>query len=214
MIEGTRAARVQAITVSQATGAAGAPTGAVVNSSALTTGQHEGGFRVLAELPREDTRRAMRNRSVFLVDDDQLLRRSLKLAIDHEQGLEVVGEAATGEEAVDQTRALRPDVVLMDIRMPGGDGIQATQDICADPELASTKVIVLTMFELDEYVYGALRAGASAFLLKDSTPERLVEAIKRVHKGESLGDEPARRALRRSTQGPRCWASPGRAHRT
>src|SRR5699024_7524361 len=139
MIEGTRAARVQAITVSQATGAAGAPTGAVVNSSALTTGQHEGGFRVLAELPREDTRRAMRNRSVFLVDDDQLLRRSLKLAIDHEQGLEVVGEAATGEEAVDQTRALRPDVVLMDIRMPGGDGIQATQDICADPELASTK---------------------------------------------------------------------------
>jgi len=97
-----------------------------------------------------------------------------------------VGEAATGEEAVEQARLLRPDVVLMDIRMPGGNGIDATAEIARDPALEGTRVIVLTMFELDEYVYGALSAGASAFLLKDSTPERLVEAIRRVHAGESL----------------------------
>lgn len=123
---------------------------------------------------------------VLLVDDEPLLRRSLRIAIDHEDGLEAVGEAATGEEAIAQSRALPPDVVLMDIRMPGGNGIEATRAITDDAELQGTKVIVLTMFELDEYVYGALRAGASAFLLKDATPERLVDAIRRVHAGESL----------------------------
>lgn len=123
---------------------------------------------------------------VLLVDDEPLLRRSLRIAIDHEDGLEAVGEAATGEEAIAQSRALSPDVVLMDIRMPGGNGIEATRAITDEPELQGTKVIVLTMFELDEYVYGALRAGASAFLLKDATPERFVDAIRRVHAGESL----------------------------
>lgn len=122
---------------------------------------------------------------VLLVDDEPMLRRSLRIAIDHEDGLEAVGEAATGEEAVTRARTLRPDVVLMDIRMPGGNGIDATQAITDDPGLAGTKIVVLTMFELDEYVYGALRAGASAFLLKDATPERLIEAIRRVHEGES-----------------------------
>lgn len=123
---------------------------------------------------------------VLLVDDDRLLRRSLAIAIDHEDGLEAVGEAGTGTEAVEQARLLRPDVVLMDIRMPGGNGIEATAEIARDPALEGTRVVVLTMFELDEYVYGALRAGASAFLLKDATPERLVDAIRRVHAGESL----------------------------
>lgn len=123
---------------------------------------------------------------VLLVDDEPLLRRSLAIAIDHEPGVHVVGEAETGIDAIEQTRLLRPDVVLMDIRMPEGNGIDATRTITADAGNTGTRVIVLTMFELDEYVYGALAAGASAFLLKDATPERLTDAIRRVHAGESL----------------------------
>ncbi|GAA1532286.1 response regulator transcription factor [Brevibacterium picturae] len=123
---------------------------------------------------------------VLIVDDEPLLRRSLGIAIDHEPGLCLVGEAENGEEGVAGARDLRPDVVLMDIRMPELDGIVATGRIMADPELSATRVVVLTMFELDEYVYGALAAGASAFLLKDATPERLVDAIRRVYTGESL----------------------------
>lgn len=157
-----------------------------LHGGTLTTGASRGRLpraRRAAEGGRMNDAAAIR---VLLVDDDQLLRRSLMIAIDHEDGLDVVGEAATGTDAVAQARALRPDVVLMDIRMPGGNGIEATQAITGDAELTGTKVVVLTMFELDEYVYGALRAGASAFLLKDATPERLVEAIRRVHEGESL----------------------------
>ncbi|SJM49316.1 response regulator transcription factor [Gulosibacter sp. 10] len=123
---------------------------------------------------------------VLLADDEPLLRRSLGIAIDRAQGLRVVGEAEDGADAVAQTRALRPDVVLMDIRMPRLDGIDATGRIASQPALRGTRVIVLTMFELDEYVYGALAAGASAFLLKDTEPERLIDAIRRVHAGESL----------------------------
>lgn len=123
---------------------------------------------------------------VVVADDERLLRHSLRIVIDGVPGLEVVGEAATGKDAVRVTREERPDVVLMDIRMPGGDGIAATRAITADPALAHCRVLVLSMFELDEYVYGALRAGASGFLLKDVHPGALVDAIRRTHGGESL----------------------------
>lgn len=123
---------------------------------------------------------------VLLVDNEPLLRRSLGLAIDHEPGLQVVGEAGNGAEGVAMTRQLRPDIVLMDIRMPELNGIDATRNITASNDLGNTRVIVLTMFEMDEYVYGALAAGASAFLLKDAFPGQLTDAIRRVHAGESL----------------------------
>lgn len=123
---------------------------------------------------------------VLIVDDQALLRRSLQIIINGEPDLEVVGEAGTGREAVDMARETRPDVILMDIRMPDGDGIEATAAITADPDLADTKVLILTTFELDEYVYSALRSGASGFLLKDGTPAQLTEAVRRVRNGETL----------------------------
>jgi DNA-binding NarL/FixJ family response regulator len=123
---------------------------------------------------------------VMLVDDQPLLRRSLAMIIDHAPGLRVVGEAGDGVEAVRLARSERPDVILMDVRMPERDGLTATRQICADPALAATRILVLSMFELDEYVYEALRAGASGFLLKDTRPEDLIAAIRRTHDGESL----------------------------
>lgn len=123
---------------------------------------------------------------VLLVDDEPLLRRSLAIAIAREPDLDVIGEADSGTTAIEEAVRLRPDIVLMDIRMPGGNGIEATQGITKNPENTGTRIIVLTMFELDEYVYGALTAGASAFLLKDATPAQLTDAIRRVHHGESL----------------------------
>ncbi|MET7281653.1 response regulator transcription factor [Kribbella sp. NPDC005582] len=121
---------------------------------------------------------------VLVVDDQPLIRHSLRLIVDSAADLEVVGEAGTGADAVARAVELRPDVVLMDIRMPGGDGIEATRRIAG--ELPATRVVVLSMFELDEYVHAALRAGASGFLLKDAEPDRLVEAVRRTHAGESL----------------------------
>lgn len=123
---------------------------------------------------------------VLVVDDQPLIRHSLRLIIDGVPDLSVIGEAGTGAEAVAQALELAPDVVLMDIRMPGGDGIQATRQIVAEPTLAATRVLVLSMFELDEYVHAALRAGASGFLLKDAEPDRLVDAVRRTYAGESL----------------------------
>ncbi|GAA3809832.1 response regulator transcription factor [Sphaerisporangium flaviroseum] len=123
---------------------------------------------------------------VLVVDDQPLIRHSLRLIIGGAPGLVVAGEADTGEAAVARAGVLRPAVVLMDIRMPGGDGIEATRRITADPALTGTRVLVLSMFELDEYVHAALRAGASGFLLKDAEPGRLAEAIRRTHGGESL----------------------------
>ncbi|MFF5229814.1 response regulator [Dactylosporangium sp. NPDC000521] len=122
----------------------------------------------------------------MLADDQPLLRHSLAMIIDNEAGLRVVAEAGDGAEAVSQARAARPDVILMDVRMPHLDGLQATRRICADPSLAAARVLVLSMFELDEYVYEALHAGASGFLLKDARPAELIEAIRRTHRGESL----------------------------
>lgn len=123
---------------------------------------------------------------VLIADDQPLIRHSLAALISANDDLTVAGEAGTGREAVRLARDLVPDVILMDIRMPDGDGIEATRTITDDPALPHCRVLVLSMFELDEYVYGALRAGASGFLLKDAHPEQLLDAVRRTHAGESL----------------------------
>ncbi|MFT3886899.1 MAG: response regulator transcription factor [Arachnia sp.] len=123
---------------------------------------------------------------VLVADDQPLIRYSLRALVEGEADLELAGEASTAREAVRVAAATRPDVVLMDIRMPDGDGIDATRAILADPASAGCRILVVSMFELDEYVYAALRAGASGFLLKDTEPDRLLEAIRRTHDGESL----------------------------
>jgi DNA-binding NarL/FixJ family response regulator len=123
---------------------------------------------------------------ILLVDDQALVRAGFRMILDAEPGMEVVGEAADGREAVDQVRALRPDVVLMDIRMPELDGLEAARRILQAPEDSAPKILMLTTFDLDEYVYEALRAGASGFLLKDTPPEQLVGAIHVIAQGEAL----------------------------
>ncbi len=123
---------------------------------------------------------------VLLADDQVLLRRSLATLIDQEPELTVVGEAGDGEEAIALARRLRPDVVLMDIRMPGTDGLEATARILADPAARDVRVIVLTTFELDDYVLRALRAGASGFVLKGIEPTDLLSAIRLVAQGDAL----------------------------
>ncbi|MDT7718311.1 MAG: hypothetical protein QOH09_4303 [Pseudonocardiales bacterium] len=122
---------------------------------------------------------------VLIADDQALLRGSLRVLIETEPDLVVVGEAGTGAEAVDLVAARRPDVVLMDVRMPDMDGIEATRRITAAHEDAP-RILVLTTFDLDEYVYSALRAGASGFLLKDTPPAQLLEALRVVASGEAL----------------------------
>ena len=122
---------------------------------------------------------------VLIVDDQALVRVGFRMILQIEPDLHVVGEAADGDQAVAQVAALRPDVVLMDVRMPGVDGIAATRRITADPSCRA-RVVMLTTFDLDEYVYAALQAGASGFLLKDVQPELLVAGIRAVHAGESL----------------------------
>jgi len=123
---------------------------------------------------------------VLLADDQVLIRTGLRGIIESAPDLEVVGEAATGREAVELARSARADVVLMDIRMPEVDGLQATQQISADDDLAGVRVLILTTFELDEYVLRALRAGASGFLGKGATPTELLDAIRTVADGDSL----------------------------
>jgi len=132
---------------------------------------------------------------VVVADDQALVRGSFRLLVDTAPGLSVVGEAATGTEAVAAASQVRPDVVLMDIRMPDLDGIEATRQIAADPMTADVKVLILTTFDIDEYVFGALRAGASGFLLKDTRPAELLDAIRVIAAGESLLAPTATRRL-------------------
>jgi DNA-binding NarL/FixJ family response regulator len=132
---------------------------------------------------------------VLLVDDHALVRAAYQSILGGEDDIDVVGEAFDGRTAVDLAIRDAPDVVLMDIRMPHLDGIQATRRITTSPRLASTRVIVLTTFDLDEYVFGALRAGASAFLLKGVEPVELVHAVRTVADGEALLDPSATRRL-------------------
>ena len=122
---------------------------------------------------------------VLIADDQAMVRGSFRMVVDSEPGLATVGEAGTGVEAVAMARGVRPDVVLMDIRMPEMDGIEAARQICADPG-PGPRVLMLTTFDLDEYVYAALRAGASGFLLKDAPPADLLTGIRVVAAGEGL----------------------------
>ncbi|MFD8532584.1 response regulator [Streptosporangium canum] len=123
---------------------------------------------------------------VLVADDQALLRGSFRLLVDTAPDLTAVGEAGTGAEAVGLARGERPDVVLMDVRMPEMDGIEATRRICGSADTAGVRVLMLTTFDLDEYVYAALRAGASGFLLKDTPPGELLAAIRVVAAGEGL----------------------------
>jgi DNA-binding NarL/FixJ family response regulator len=124
--------------------------------------------------------------SVALVDDQPLVRMGLRVLVQSESDLELVGEAENGRQGVDLVRRTRPDVVLMDIRMPQLDGIAALRQIVGDPALAGVRVIMLTTFELDEYVFEALQGGAAGFLIKDSEPAEMLKAIRVVAAGESL----------------------------
>jgi DNA-binding NarL/FixJ family response regulator len=123
---------------------------------------------------------------VLIADDEQLVRSGFRLLLETEDDIAVVGEAATGAEAVDRARAARPDVVLMDIRMPGMDGIQATRQIAATKGLERVRVLILTTYDTDAHVFESLQAGASGFLLKDAGPAELLHGIRVVAAGESL----------------------------
>jgi DNA-binding NarL/FixJ family response regulator len=123
---------------------------------------------------------------VMIVDDQAVIRAGLRVLVDRDPDLTVVGEAVTGQQALQLAPAQRPDIVLMDIRMPGLDGIQTTRQLLAAPDTAHLRVIVLTTFDTDEYVFDALRAGASGFLLKDADPAELRRAIHVVAEGDAL----------------------------
>jgi DNA-binding NarL/FixJ family response regulator len=145
---------------------------------------------------------------VLIADDDDLMRAGLRAVFSSDETIDVVGEAGDGRDAITRARELRPDVVLMDVRMPNLDGIAATRDVLAvSPEL---KVIILTTFEQDDYIFGALRAGASGFLLKRTRPEDLIAAIHTVAAGDSLlSPSVTRRVIDRMAEQPTPDASSG-----
>jgi DNA-binding NarL/FixJ family response regulator len=147
--------------------------------------------------------------TVELVDDQALVRAGFDALLSAEPNIEVVARAADGESAVALARRHRPQIVLMDIRMPGVDGLQATAQITGDAELAETRVVVLTTFELDEYVFGALRAGASGFLLKDIEPVDLISAVRIVAAGDALlAPRLTRRLIEAFVSGPSAGEGP------
>ena len=123
---------------------------------------------------------------VLLADDQALIRAGFRVLLEAAGDVEVIGEAVNGEQALDLARAGSPDVILMDIRMPEVDGLEATRRIAADGALAGVKVVILTTFETDDYVYQALRAGASGFLVKDAEPEDLIRAVRVAARGDAL----------------------------
>jgi DNA-binding NarL/FixJ family response regulator len=140
---------------------------------------------------------------VVLADDQAVIRMGLRVLVDREPDMEVAGEAADGRAALDLVRATHPDILLLDIRMPGMDGLEALSAISADSGLAGTRVIVVTTFELDEYVFGALQTGASGFVLKDAPPADLVRAIRVVAAGEALlSPSVTKRLINRFSQQP------------
>lgn len=123
---------------------------------------------------------------IAIADDQDLVRKGFRLILSSFPGIEVVGEAVDGADAVALARRMRPDVLLMDIRMPRKDGIEACRELAGDPDTADVAVLILTTFDIDEYVYDALAAGASGFLLKDVDPDDLAQAIRVVHEGNAL----------------------------
>jgi DNA-binding NarL/FixJ family response regulator len=123
---------------------------------------------------------------ILLADDQTLIRAGFRALLDAEPDMEVVGEAGTGREVVRAAARDRPDVILMDIRMPDDDGLTATRTILGDPAMATTRIIILTTFELDEYIAEAVRAGAAGFLVKDTEPAELIRAVRVVHDGDAL----------------------------
>src|SRR5664279_3138121 len=123
---------------------------------------------------------------VVVADDQQLIRAGFRSLLSAEDDIEVVGEAATGTDVISVVRRERPDVVLMDIRMPDGDGLWATEQIATSPELSETRIVVVTTFEVDEYVARAIRAGARGFLVKDTEPVELIRAVRVVASGDAL----------------------------
>ena len=135
---------------------------------------------------------------ILLADDQELMRMGFRMVIDSQPDLAVVGEAANGREAIDSARRLTPDVVLMDVRMPECDGVQATRTLVESG--TRSRIIILTTFDLDEYVYAALRAGASGFLLKDTQPAELLAAIRAVASGDAVVSPRVTRRLLASTR--------------
>lgn len=123
---------------------------------------------------------------ILIVDDQSLIRAGFSALLSAESDMEVLGQASNGIQAVAQARALKPDIVLMDIRMPQGDGITAAEAIAADQNLGHTRIIMLTTFELDDYILASIKAGASGFLVKDTEPEELIHAVRTVASGDSL----------------------------
>jgi len=148
---------------------------------------------------------------VLLADDQQLIRAGFRVLLEAADDIEVIGEAVNGDQAVALANSERPDVILMDIRMPGTDGLAATSQIAAADALNGVRVVILTTFETDEYVYQALRAGASGFLVKDAEPEELIRAVRVVHRGEALLSPSVTRRLIASlaSRGPAVPAAAG-----
>jgi DNA-binding NarL/FixJ family response regulator len=149
----------------------------------------------------------------LVVDDQPLVRAGLRALFEHAPDIEVVAEAGDGQAALEQARATRPDVVLMDVRMPRMDGIEATRRLAADPRTRNAAVLVLTTFDLDEYVFAGIQAGAQGFLLKDAPPERVFDAVRIVAAGDALIDPAATRRLVETTLRRRGAVPAAEAHR-